>query len=245
MPHDRAADERSRPRCGRSSGATTSSRASPTPAERGCCGVVISAAAGAGKTRLGREALAAAERDGAMTPVGAGDDVRPDDPARRLRRFAARRCARGRAARVAARERAGAARSCARTSDRAGRRRCAAAGPGLGDPGVAPGDQRGRLRRRNGACRRAVARRDRVAVEGRRRVPPAARPAQRRGGADTGRDGARWSVGGDGDSLGGGSQPGQPAVRARARARRRRHGRPEALARSMAALGTDCRWAHR
>jgi DNA-binding CsgD family transcriptional regulator len=34
--------------------------------ERGCCGVVVRAGAGVGKTRLGREAVAAAERGGAM-----------------------------------------------------------------------------------------------------------------------------------------------------------------------------------
>ncbi len=34
-------------------------------ADRGCCGVVVRASAGVGKSRLGREALAAAERDGA------------------------------------------------------------------------------------------------------------------------------------------------------------------------------------
>ena len=175
-------------------------------------------------------------------PVGAGDDVRPNDPARRLRRFAARRCARGRAARLAARERAGAARSCPRTSGRARRRRRATSGPGLGDPGVAPGDQRGRLRGRNGPCRRAVSRRDRVALEGRPRVPPIARPAQRRSGPNTGRDGARWPAGGEGDSLGGGPQPGQSSVRARARAQRRRHGLPEALARSLAAVGVAVGW---
>ena len=59
-------------------------------AERGCCGVVISATAGAGKTRLGREALAAAEHDGAMSlwvqatmcartiPLGAFAGLLPD-----------------------------------------------------------------------------------------------------------------------------------------------------------------------
>ena len=72
---------------------------------RGCCGVVISAGAGAGKTRLGREALAAAERDGAMTqwvqatkcarmiPLGAfagllPDGARADEPLAVLRESA-------------------------------------------------------------------------------------------------------------------------------------------------------------
>ena len=71
-------------------------------AERGCCGVVISATAGAGKSRLGREALAAAEHDGAMSlwvqattcartiPLGAfagllPDGARADEPLALLR----------------------------------------------------------------------------------------------------------------------------------------------------------------
>ena len=70
--------------------------------ERGSCGVVISAAAGVGKTRLGREALAVAERDGALTqwvqattsarmiPLGAfagllADGGRADEPLALLR----------------------------------------------------------------------------------------------------------------------------------------------------------------
>ena len=81
-------------------------------------GVVISAAAGVGKTRLARAALAVAERRGAMTqwvqstasarmiPLGAfagllPDDDRPDEPLAFLR--------------------AGAAGSCGRSEDRAGR----------------------------------------------------------------------------------------------------------------------------
>src|SRR5688572_21472711 len=71
----------------------------------GCRGVVVTADAGAGKSRLAREAQAAAERDGALTdwvqatrsaasvPLGAfagllPDEVRTDDPLELMRRSA-------------------------------------------------------------------------------------------------------------------------------------------------------------
>ena len=74
-------------------------------ADSGCRGVVLSAAAGRGKSRLAREACAAAERDGALVewvqatssaaavPLGAfaavlPDDVRTDDPLELMRRSA-------------------------------------------------------------------------------------------------------------------------------------------------------------
>ena len=207
--------------------------------ERGCCGVVITAAAGAGKTRLGREALAAAERDGAMTqwvqatkcarmiPLGAfagllADGARADEPLAVLRESARvlHDRARGRAIVLGVDD--------AQLLDAVSATlvlHLATSADVFVVVTVRAGEQLpdaiASLWKDAGAYRLPLVRLSDEAVRA------------------AGRDGARWSVGGDGDSLGGGSEPGQPALCARARARRRRHGSAEALARSMAALGTD------
>ena len=49
-------------------------------------GVVLSAAAGIGKSRLARDAVQAAEQDGALGELGPRDAQRGGRPARRVRR---------------------------------------------------------------------------------------------------------------------------------------------------------------